>query len=419
VYEPGLEGIMRALLLTDSFLPHAGGSRVYYYQLFRGWGTDQVTVLTKKVDGWREFDCAECSEEFRIVRRFTPLRSTRYSELPKGLAPVGQALLQACLHRPDVVFVGDLYPPGVAALLLRRLLRLPYVVFCHGEEITLSQRFRRQRKLRDRIYREAAMLVANSANTRRLLVELGLPSERICIITPGVDCNDFFPAPADPELVRLHRLEGAQVLLTVARLVPRKGHEQVLRAVAGLCSEFPGLKYVIVGRGPLEAELRRLAHECGISDRVEFVGYVPRERLADYYRLATMMVMPNREDAGDMEGFGMSFLEASATGKPVIGGRSGGAVEAVSDGESGCLIDADAEGQLCAAIRRLLRDPGLAARMGEAGAVRARVQFGWHVRAARLRELAHAVAMGCSPENIGREMDCTTRAGDGTVCHSD
>jgi phosphatidylinositol alpha-1,6-mannosyltransferase len=384
---------MNTLLLTDSFAPHPGGSRVYYFHLFRGWAPDKVTVLTKKVEGWREFDQKESDDSLRIIRRFKPLRSMRYTELPKGMPSIADAVLRTMTDSPDLLFAGDLYPQGVAALLLRRALRLPYIVFCHGEEITLSERFRFQWRLRNRIYRDAEMVVANSANTRRLLLEQGIKSERICTITPGVDCSEFRPGPPDPELIRRHHLGGAQVLLTVARLVPRKGHELVLRAVAGLATELPALKYLIVGRGSEEAALRKLAGELGIAERVEFAGFVPREKLADYYRLATIMVMPNRDGAGDIEGFGMCFLEASASGKPVIGGRSGGTAESVADGESGLLINPEVEGQLSGAIRRLVNDRALAARMGEYGARRAREHFDWSARAHVLRELARSVAM--------------------------
>jgi phosphatidylinositol alpha-1,6-mannosyltransferase len=235
------------------------------------------------------------------------------------------------------------------------------------------------------------MVIANSEFTRQLLLEIGIPDQRIRKITPGVDCREFAPAATDQDLVARFGLQGALVLLTVARLVPRKGHDMVLRAVAKLGREFPALRYLITGCGPEETKLRQLAADLGISERVTFVGYVPQEKLPDYYRLSHVMVMPNREEAGDKEGFGMAFLEASAAGKPVIAGMSGGASEAVSDGVTGLLIEPTDLDQLAAAIRTLLLQPRMAEEMGAAGLQRARAEFDWKLRSAELREITRAV----------------------------
>src|SRR5208337_1142465 len=169
-------------------------------------------------------------------------------------------------------------------------------------------------------------------------------------------------------------------------LVPRKGHDMVLHAVARLVHEFPTLKYLIVGCGVEETKLRLLAGQLGISERVIFAGFVPQEQLPKYYRLCHVMVMPNRDEAGDKEGFGMTFLEANSTGKPVIAGMSGGASEAVSDGVTGLIVDPTNLEQITAAIRNLLLQPAMAEAMGSAGMKRARAQFDWKLRSAELRE---------------------------------
>jgi phosphatidylinositol alpha-1,6-mannosyltransferase len=382
---------IRSLLIADSFLPHAGGSRVYYYHLYRDWAPDRVTVLTKEIPGWQEFDRRESNEHFKIVRRFKPLRTTKYGELPKAVLPLVHAFVRAMFWPVDVVVCGDLFPPGPIAVLLKRAFGLPYIVHCHGDDLLQAGRYRRQLRVRNGIYRAADMVIANSEFTRQLLLEIGIPAQRIRKITPGVDCREFAPAATDQDLVARFGLQGALVLLTVARLVPRKGHDMVLRAVAKLGREFPALRYLITGCGPEETKLRQLAADLGISERVTFVGYVPQEKLPDYYRLSHVMVMPNREEAGDKEGFGMAFLEASAAGKPVIAGMSGGASEAVSDGVTGLLIEPTDLDQLAAAIRTLLLQPRMAEEMGAAGLQRARAEFDWKLRSAELREITRAV----------------------------
>lgn len=383
---------VRSLLLANSFLPHRGGSRTYYYHLFKDWAPDQVTVLTRKVPGWQEFDARESNECFRIIRRFRPAASFKYHELPKAALTSLHAIARSQFHRVDVIHSGDLFPQGLVALFLKRTRRFPYIAFCHGEEISQTDRFHYQPAVRNRIYLCADAVIANAGYACRRLREIGVPNERIHKITPGVDCNVFFPAHPDPELLTRHSLSNQFVLLTVARLVPRKGHDMVLKAVAKLAGEFQRLHYLVVGIGPEETKLRALATELGIAQRVTFAGFVPDIQLPDYYRLSSLLVMPNREHNNDLEGFGISFLEANATGKPVIGGRSGGTSEAVSHGLSGELIDPTDLEQLISAIRGFLVNPSKAELMGRSGRNRAMTEFNWKVRARKLQNITRDVA---------------------------
>lgn len=381
-----------SLLLADSFLPHGGGSRTYYYHLFREWTPDRVTILTKKVPGWKEFDSRESNEYFQIVRRFQPVPSARYSQIPKAVPPLIQAIARAQSQRVDVVHSGDLFPQGLIALLLKRVWGLPYVAFCHGEEVAQTDRFRYQPSIRNRIYLSADAVVANAEYARNRLLNIGVESDRIYKITPGVDCNVFSPGQPDSGLQDRFGLRNRFVLLTVARLIPRKGHDMVLKAIANLASEFPDIRYLIVGLGPEERNLRQLATNLGIAEKVVFAGFVPDRQLPDCYRVSDVVVMPNREHNGDLEGFGITFLEASASAKPVIAGKSGGAPEAVADGVSGELVAPTDLQQLVAAIRGFLVDRGKAESMGAAGLTRARAEFDWKKRAQELRNLTRMVA---------------------------
>jgi phosphatidylinositol alpha-1,6-mannosyltransferase len=150
--------------------------------------------------------------------------------------------------------------------------------------------------------------------------------------------------------------------------------------------------YLIVGTGPDEPRLRGLAAELGIGAAVTFAGYVSEDRLPDLYNLCDLFVMPNREEAGgDIEGFGMIFLEASAAGKPVVGGRSGGTADAIVHGVTGFLVDPEDVDELAATLQLLLANADLRETLGRAGRHRARSEFGWGSRAAMLREVSRAV----------------------------
>jgi phosphatidyl-myo-inositol dimannoside synthase len=384
---------MRIALITNAFLPHAGGSRVYYYNLFKRVSTmgDEVTVLTTKVPGWQEFDSKEQTRSFQIKRNFKALSDLGYANLPRIAGPMLICGVFSIFHRPDVIYSGDLYPQGVVAVILKKLLRIPFVAYCHGEDITLTAERRFQPKLRNLIYRSADAVIANGDFAVQGLLSIGIDSRKIHKITPGLDTSLFYPETLEASLQQRYGLGNELVVMTVARLAPRKGHKRVLRALADLGSSVPPFKYVIVGRGSLEAELRMLAADLKLEDKVIFAGFVPDDQLNKHYNLADIVVMPNTGDDGDVEGFGMVFLEAGAAGKPVIGGRSGGTSEAVLEGQTGFLVDPSDDGELRNALHSLLNDSNLRQSMGAAGLQRARTEFSWDSRAASLKQISREV----------------------------
>jgi len=385
---------LRILFLTDAFLPHAGGARVYYYNLLREMARQRLieaTVLTKKVPGWKQFDRRENCQELRIVRGGRPLETWRYHEWPKIAGPLTRAASLIARRKFDLIHFGDLFPQGVMSLWFKKILGIPYVAYCHGEEITQTDGRRYQPRVRDAIYREAEVIVAANEFARQNLLRIGMAQERIEKITPGVDCLRFQPTERDPDLVRRYGLEGKTTLLTVSRLVPRKGHRMVLQALRKLIAEAPNLAYLIVGTGPEEERLRAAVSEWSLTESVRFAGYVKDEDLARFYNVADIYVMPNSEERGDIEGFGMVFLEANACGKPVIAGRSGGAAEAVVHGKTGLLVDPNDAAELADAVRLLCQDRARATDLGNNGLLRARADFNWETRARQLDRINRSV----------------------------
>ena len=377
------------MLLTDAYLPHAGGSRVYYHNLFSRLAAlgHHVTVHTTKVKGWQAFDHAEQTPHYQIHRHFQPLRDFSYSQLLKIVPPALLTVWNVLRHRPDLIHCGDLYPSAVIGLLCQRLFGIPFIAYSHGEDITLTDERRFQPKLRDLIYHSADAILANGDFSVENLHRIGIGPEKIHKLTPGLDPTAFFPESPSPDLRARYGLDGSLTLVTIARLVSRKGHARVLRALAALQGEIPPTKYLIAGRGPLEPELRHLAQELGIADQVVFTGFVPDTQINQHYNLADLVAMPNTAESGDVEGFGMVFLEANAAGKPVLGGRSGGVSEAIAHGVTGLLVSSDDE--LRTALHTLLTDPALRARFGAAGLHRVRQDFAWSTRAATLERVSY------------------------------
>jgi phosphatidylinositol alpha-1,6-mannosyltransferase len=225
--------------------------------------------------------------------------------------------------------------------------------------------------------RRSSPLLANSNAMAERLQALGMYSP--LVVFPGANPDRFAPAGTPPP---------EPVLLTVSRLVSRKGIDTVLCALPALLEEFPALRYRVGGQGPDRENLEALARQLGVSEAVEFLGFIRDDELPELYRSASIFVMPAREEveAPSVEGFGIVYLEASASGLPVVAASSGGAVEAVRHGETGLLIPPDDPAQLNEALGRLLRDPELRRRMGQNGRRWVEEEMNWDRAARQLRE---------------------------------
>ncbi|HEY75253.1 MAG TPA: glycosyltransferase family 4 protein [Thermoflexia bacterium] len=378
---------MDHLLITHTFPPRVGGRESYLFHLFSRLDPSRVTVVTPDREGeWETFDR---SAPFRMVRvppegLYWFFRGGRKLRLRWVLSLAGLCLR----HRVGLVHCAVALPDGMTGLLLKRTLGLPYVQYVFGLEIARPALEPWTRERIGWVLREADRVVAISRATADLAVRLGAHPDRIALVPPGVDVVAYHPDPAAGAAVRRqYGLDGRRVILTLGRLVARKGQDMVIRALPGVLESVPEAVYLIAGSGPDRERLERLAWEVGVADRVIFAGRVPDEEVVAYYNGADVVAMPSREEpeTGDVEGFGMVFLEANACGKPVVGGRSGGVVDAVADGVTGFLVDPHDPADLAARLVTLLRDPDLARRMGEAGRERAQREFTWDRSAQRLR----------------------------------
>ncbi|HEY6348994.1 MAG TPA: glycosyltransferase family 4 protein [Candidatus Angelobacter sp.] len=385
------------LVTADSYLPHSGGSRVYYAALYKNLLAqfpDTVTLLTKKVPGWREFDRRETAENFAIRRRFRPLPNWKYWQLPKALPQLLHAAGTALTGHYDCLHCGDLFPQALNGVLLRQMFKLPLLIFCHGDEISQTDQRRHQPRVRDFIYRHADAIIAANQFACDGLMRIGIPEERIHKLTPGVNLEHFHPSPRRADLIERYGLQGKKVLLTVARLVPRKGHKVVLQALPKVLDEVPNLKYLIAGEGPEKERLQALALELGVQHAVTFTGDIGHDQICDFYNLCDVFAMINRlDESGDVESFGMVFTEANAVGKPVIAGRSGGTAEAVLQGQTGFLVDPESADEVAGRLILLLKNEHLSRRMGVAGLERVRLEFNWATRAQALRQITAELVM--------------------------
>ncbi len=277
------------------------------------------------------------------------------------------------------------WPEGLAAWLASRMLRIPYVVTAHGYEAIVSPHARRHFLYRG-VMNRASRVFAVSAHTAGHLRRCGVSARGLRVVHNGIRLEPFVLDHSERPLVEQTRnrysLQGRFVLLTVARLVPRKGHLAVLEALAGLRGRLPGLCYIIAGEGPMMEELREAVKGLCLQDSVRFCGEISDKEKVSLLHACDVFVMPNRDiqrpdGVFDTEGFGIVFLEASACGKPVIAGRAGGAPEAVVDGHTGILVDPSNPGELEEAVFRLYADRDMALRLGLEGKRRVEREFTW------------------------------------------
>jgi len=265
----------------------------------------------------------------------------------------------------NLICIGELNSVSWLGLICQRWLGIKLINYIHGEEVTIEVGYRNFDQRRRKYLHRTDAMVAVSRFTRNVLIEkMGVTPDKIELICNGVDLNRFQPAPKDTTLLDRYHLQGKRIILTVGRLVERKGIDMTLRALPRVLARYPDSHYLIIGKGPYQSTLETLTRTLQVEDHVTFAGSVPNAELAAHYCLCDLFVMPNRELADhDTEGFGLVFLEANACGKAVIGGRAGGAVEAVRDGENGLLVDGMNPDEIAAAIIRLFGDDALRQRL--------------------------------------------------------
>ena len=252
------------------------------------------------------------------------------------------------------------------------------------------------------VIRGASGGLAISYYSAHQLSRRGLPRDRVRVIYGGVEPAQFAaPITPDEQVQRKLAKDSQPILLTVGRLVRRKGHSQVMAALPQIASEVGPVKYVIVGSGPEEQNLHRLAKEYGTEDCVEFLGEVDDRELPALYQTADVFVMPSRDLYGQpIEGLGLVYLEANLCGLPVVAGNTGGVSDAVVDGETGLLVNPEDPAAIASAVIRLLSDRDLAAQLAAAGRARVIEEFTWERVAAHCQRALTDWGLSADPPEV-------------------
>ncbi len=375
----------KVLIVTNDFPPRRGGIQSFVHALALRMPADSVVVYAPAWAGAAEFDAGQ---PFPVIRHPTSLM------LPvPSVARRARAILTE--HGCDTVLFGAAAPLGLLAPTLRRAGARRVVAITHGHEAGWAA-LPGARAMLHRIGEHTDVITYLGEYFRVRVARALSPAAaaRMARLTPGVDNATFRPGAGGAALrQRLGIAPDVPVVLCVSRMVPRKGQDTLLRAwpavqAAARASNgaIPGPVLLLVGDGPYEPELRRLAARNGVGDSVVFAGPVPPADLPACYDAGTIFAMPcrTRRRVLDVEGLGIVYLEASATGLSVIAGDSGGAPDAVLPGETGFVVGGRDVAGLAGRIIALLSDPAGAAAMGEKGLAWVDREWRWDLVAGRL-----------------------------------
>ncbi|MFG2663451.1 glycosyltransferase family 4 protein [Streptomyces sp. NPDC048387] len=377
----------KTLIVTNDFPPRPGGIQAFLHNMALRLDPDRVVVYAST---WkRSAEGREATAAFDAEQPFTVVRDRTTMLLPTPRV-TRRAVSLLREHGCESVWFGAAAPLGLMGPALRRAGARRIVATTHGHEAGWAQLPAARQSLR-RIGEGTDTLTYLGEYTRSRIASALTESAaaRMVQLPPGVDEKTFHPGSGGDAVRDRLGLSDRPVVVCVSRLVPRKGQDTLIEAMPRILARVPDAALLIVGGGPYEADLRALAEAKGVAGSVVFTGAVPWPELPAHYGAGDVFAMPCRTRRGglDVEGLGIVYLEASATGLPVVAGDSGGAPDAVLPGETGWVVPGGDPAAAADRIVPLLQDPALRARMGAAGRAWVESRWRWDLLAERLREL--------------------------------
>ena len=375
---------MRVLITGVDFKPMIGGIAEYTHQIayHLHMAGDKVIILAKKLDNAKDFDS---SVPYKIYRDdFEFIKKSKIKRFRYGFKYFRNFLKN---HSIDVIINNSYSKLSIIACAVANYLRIPFAIFSHGLEVNVKELSIRLRMMPT--FRRADRVICISSFTQSLVMRnFGVSQEKTVVIPGGVSLDDFVfgRSKRSSPITKKFNLENKRVIYTFGRVVERKGHDVVIEALPLILKEVPNLVYLIGGTGIYESKLRQLVSRYGLEKHVIFAGEVKEKERQAYYDACDLFIMPCRQlENGDVEGFGIVFSEANACGKPVIAGKSGGAVDAVIHHKTGLLVDPLNVNEIAYSVIYLLKSPEIAKKMGENGRHRVEEELSWQTLGKKMR----------------------------------
>jgi phosphatidyl-myo-inositol dimannoside synthase len=373
----------RVLVLTNDFPPRPGGIQFFVHALAMRLPPESVTVYAPAWEGAAQFDAGL---PFPVVRHPTSLM------LPvPSVARRAERIVEA--EGCDTVLFGAAAPLGLLAPGLRKAGVKRLIALTHGHEAGWAA-LPVARAILRRIGDSVDTVTYLGEYTRMRLARALSPeaAARMTRLTPGVDTSEFYPGSGGHAVRERLGLGGRPVVVCVSRMVPRKGQDTLIHAWPLVLATTPDATLLLVGDGPYRSRLERMARHLGVDGSVVFTGAPSRTELPGYFDAGDVFAMPcrTRRRGLDVEGLGMVFLEAAATGLPVVGGESGNSADAIRDGETGYVVPGTSVADLADRLKRLLTDPAAAKAMGDKGLAWVHQEWRWEIITQRFAEILAA-----------------------------
>lgn len=388
---------MNILFIALDFKPKIGGGGEYAYQLVKHLHSfgENMMVLCQTTEGDEEFDQ---NIPFK-VKRFNYIYKNKILGQYKIFKEIRDAIKE---HQAELIISNNLNSEGHLSWLLSRMFRIPHYIFTYAYGWEIDRRIRKKTpkgilraliqilKSNIAIKKSDKVYCLGPAVRELIIKKTGIPYSKIELSPPGISdeflkrANEKISDFPSPDLKK--RLKDKRIIFTLARLVERKGIDMILQALPKVKEKFSNVFYIIGGDGPYREYLEELMRNLNLKNDVLFTGFISEEEKHFYYSRAEIFVMPNRELPGELEGFGIVFLEANAYRKPVIAGNSGGAVDAVLNGKTGLLVNPFDAVEIANAIIYLLENKEYAQKLGQQGRKRVENEFRWKIIVKKLRE---------------------------------
>lgn len=363
-----MNNIRKVILLTGNFPPIVGGISEHLGLIAKHFPVRFLNVIGLPTRDWQFFDS---QQKFSVKRLSLPDSWGTSSAKFKYLAPYYYLELLKEKNY-DYILCGEAHHTlMLPAWLVQKQTGIPFGVFTYGADMLRHQK-QITRFLFNPLLCAAQNVFPDSQRAGEISKDIGVMPDKIHIVHPSVNIERLNRNIAPNVIREKFDLQGKKCILSVGRLVERKGYDIMIRALPEILKKTPSAHYIIVGRGEQEIHLRKLAKDLNVTSHITFAGYISDDDLGSYYALCDVFAMISREisEKSNIEGFGIVYLEANLFGKPVVAGRSGGVEDAVVHGKTGLLVDPHSPVEVSEALLSLLNNPELAQRLGDAGRTR-------------------------------------------------
>ncbi len=373
----------KIIIISFEFPPQGGGIGSFAFQMAKNWHQMKMDVTALTITNQlSQYETAEFDKQ----QKFKIIRFNKYKfYFVNIIYRIYYSLKLIFSNRYDIVYCAQ-FSTGIIGLISRILFRIPYVMIGHGSEAFEKNKIRFI--FLKIFYRFSNLVLVNSTYTLHQFQAHRIVNKNLHLIPLGGDDTLFDPKRINNNKLRdILDIGNKFVILTVGTLSERKNHSAVISALKILNDEYHNLHYVIVGTGPLAQKLKNIIKNLDLEMHVTLVGYVPDYELPYYYDLADLFILNSIIDGkGDVEGFGIVLIEANLMSKPVIGTKGSGMEDAIVEGKSGFIIEANNPVETAAAIKKFYSDQSLCRQMGEFGRERALKNFTWYNTAQKVLE---------------------------------